>query len=247
MKRTEDKLPTGEIVVENRAVAWLANLWYHYKWTIIVVLFFGIVLTVGLVQCAQKESTDVSVGYAGNYVMDKEQQDILRRALSGTLPKDYNEDGNRTAALYTYSIFSDEEMKKNATAADGILDSYTYQAAKKTNQEEISGLRTFLQTGECSVWIMGEYAYRESYINVQHFARPVAEVASLPEGMAYDAYAVRLCDTALYRQYTALQFLPEDTLVVLLHPLQWGASGDDATYQRAVESFCAIVGVSPIG
>ena len=150
MEEKDKKIPAGEIVVQNRFVTWVSNVWYHHKWAIVATLFLIAVLTVCLVQCAGRENTDLSVAYAGNYVMNGEQKDVLRRTFHGVIPADYNEDGNRAAALYTYAIFSDEEMRKNATSGEGVLDSYTYQAAKRTNVEEIQGMRSFLQTGEWS-------------------------------------------------------------------------------------------------
>lgn len=240
----EEKLVGGEIVVKNRFVDWISNVWYHHKWKIIVILFFTVVLGVCLLQCTAKESTDLGIGFSGNYVMTKEQQSVLRRTVSGILPKDYDGNGTEAAALYTYSIFTDEELKSNCTS-NGTLDSYSYQSAKATNLDEYRNMRTFLQTGECSVWFVSPNVYRDTGLNIAHFCRPLSELyTEMPQG-AVDAYAVRLGDTAFYRHYTALQFLPADTLILLFQPLQWGASGDAEIYARSVETFRAILAFDP--
>ena len=244
-KKEEEKLEGREIVVDHPAVSKWSNFWYHHKWTVMIVSFFLIVGIVCFAQCASKEKTDLSVGYAGNYVPTQEQLSGFRRTVNGMIPEDYNGDGGRAAATYVYSVFSDAELQRNSSNGDRV-DSYVYQAAKKTNIEEIQNLRTFLQTGECAVWFVSEELYTETVgagVNIAYFCRPLNELygETAPTG-AYDAYAVRLKDTAMYASYPAVQFLPEDTLVVLLRAMPMGATSDPQFYARSEALFRSIVG-----
>ena len=58
---------------------------------------------------------------------------------------------------------------------------------------------------------------------------------------AYDEYAIRIGDTAIYQYYEALQVLPADTLIVFTRSYFMGASSNAETYAKFQSLYRAIV------
>lgn len=247
------KEQAGEIVVQNRFVKWLDNFWYHYKWTVIVVGFFLLVFVVCFSQCVQKVDINIPVVYAGGYQsVDAERlswteddRKAIKDVLSALHRKSGGEEGKNVGFL-TYNIYTEEELRIMATempdeeGESEKFSPYAFNAAKQNNLAEFDGFVNYMGTGECSIWLLSEYVYTEKRISER--AMPLSELwgEEIPEG-AYDAYAIRLGDTELYRYYEALHVLPEDTLIVLTRGWIMGASSDEKTYESYENLYRAMV------
>ena len=254
MRGTEPtKEPTGEIVVNNRFFKWLDNFWYHYKWTVIVVGFFVLVFVVCFSQCVQKVDINIPVVYAGGYQpTDAERLSWTeedRSAIKDVLSSLYRRSGGdetKNVGFLTYNVYTEEQLRAMATekpekeGESEKFSPYAFNAAKQNNIAEFDAFANYMGTGECSIWLLSEYVYEEKKVSDR--AMPLSEIwgAEIPEG-AYDAYAIRLGDTALYRYYDALHVLPEDTLIVLTRGWIMGASSDEATYESYLRLYRAMV------
>ena len=75
----------------------------------------------------------------------------------------------------------------------------------------------------------------------EKLAVPLAETFGATPTGAYDEYAIRLGDTAIYQYYEALQVLPADTLVVFTRSYFMGASSNEKTYEEFKTLYKAIV------
>lgn len=248
----EEKLSDGGIVVNNRFLKWLDNFWYHNKWIVLISAAFLFTFIVCFVQCSGRETSDISVVFAGTVVTEYEDEGggeaqirytALRgeaaekiRAIFGTLSPE-NDDGERaTVAFPTYTVYSEAELLHNYGGESGE----GYVGARYRNQENIDLLATYIQTGESSVWFLSPEVY--DLQNFDTLAVPLAETfgEKIPDG-AVDAYAVRLGDTDLYRYYDAMQVLPADTLIVLTKSYAFGKSSDDEVYRASVALYRAIL------
>lgn len=237
--RREDKQEAGEIVVKNRFLTWLDNFWYHYKWHLIVSAFFIIIFAICFVQCSTKESGDVTVTYAGGYTMTAEEQQIFKNTLNAISPQREGEEGTLKNLLVTYPVYTDEELRALFTDEDGNFDNYGFQTAKVQSANQLDGFSSFVKTGESSIFFVSPAVYEAQNLDI--LAVPLTELfGTVPEG-AYDAYAIYLADTEFYQYYEAIQFLPEDTLIVMLNPLLWGASSDEEKYETFRDMYDAIV------
>ena len=147
--------------------------------------------------------------------------------------------------LTAYSIYTDAEMKSAYTDENGELSIYGYNNAKQVSIDHFNTFKTYLQTGESAVWFVSEYVYRDCGLNFAHIARPLSELYEATPEAAYDEYAVRLSETALYRHFDALKVLPEDTLILLPKSYVWGESADGETYAQFEALFRAIVDFQP--
>ena len=75
-----------EIKTDSKAVKWLDNFWYHYKWQTIGIVFAAFVLLVCVLQMCGKESVDVYVMYAGEDTFtDGEKLGNIKSALKSVL------------------------------------------------------------------------------------------------------------------------------------------------------------------
>ena len=92
----------------SKALKWIDNFWYHYKWTFIIVTFFlvvGIILTVQLVT---KEDYDAYIMYVGDtYIPDTMYQDIVDSLE--TVVKDYDENGEIKVNFQRLGFITDKE------------------------------------------------------------------------------------------------------------------------------------------
>lgn len=244
MDQNGQKPEAPEIVVQSRFLRWLDNIWYHYKWHIIIGAFAIFTLVVCLVQCSSRKSYDVTVSFAGGAVLNDADQNGICAAMEAVLPEDFGEGETPAVQLVTYGIYPEDELLAlySSEKADGVrvIDDYAYGNAKKQNLDESNSFSTFIKTGECSVWFVSPYVY-ERY-EIEKLAVPLSEIFNdaTPKGAA-NAYAVRLGDTAFYQTYSALYTLPADTLIVLTRPYAIGRASKEAYYGKCLETFLSIV------
>ncbi len=256
----EPKASDTERVIQSPMLRWLDNFWYHYKWTVIIVGFFVITFLICFVQCNGKQQADSYIAFAGADVVSDAEADAICRVLSLLV-----KDEEALLDMRTHTYFSEQELRElytsyytleelhalypNATDAEleelqkepRSFDTAGFNAARQANLDRYNALSSYTKTGECSLWFVSPAVYEELGIR-EPLAAPLAEIygEALPD-TAYDAYAVRLSQTALYQQYEALQVLPEDTLLVLTRPMIMGASSNAEQYARIKALFSAIV------
>lgn len=205
---------------------WLDNVWYHYKWQILVGIFVLFTVTVCVVQCAGREKNDALFVYAGETVLSGENREILSQALGETLAQDYDKDGKKTVALVTFSIFSD------GTTLIGSAD-------------DERDLNNYLNTGECSVWLVSPFVYESSRLSER--AVPLSETfgEKLPAG-AVDGVAVLLQETVFYKQFekTIGAIFPADQPLYLLlgKPTVLGKAANEEQYARGKQMYLTMIG-----
>ena len=239
--KMEKENTSGEIVVENKLFKWLDNFWYHYKWPVIVVAFFTVVSLICFVQCATKETGDVTVAFAGNYTLTGEERERVLDVLNSVSPET-EKDGKKTqmkVLLTDFSVYRVEELEKQYTNEKGEVDIYAFTNAKQVSSDHLTTFGTYVMTGEAAVWLVSDYVYEQR--NLQAVAVPLSELFEERPASAYNDYAIRLGDTELYKYYDALKVLPADTLIVMPQSYVWGASSDVEQYEEFREMYDALV------
>ncbi|MBO4308831.1 MAG: hypothetical protein J5885_03275 [Clostridia bacterium] len=242
--RRDEKKEAPEFAEQSRFLRWLDNVWYHYKWHIIIGIFAIVTLIVCLSQCSSRESYDLVITYAGGKTLNGTEQEGLSAALEVALPEDFDGNGTKAVQLVTYGIYTEEELTAmysyENSEGNRVLDNLNYSNAKKQSIDEGNAFSTFIKTGECAVWFVSPYVY-ELY-HMETIAAPLSEIfgSDLPEGAVND-YAVRLGDTAFYRSYAAVRELPADTYIVLTRQLVYGKVAKDAFYENCRDTYVAIV------
>ena len=242
LKDQDKKIEAGEIAIENRFLKWLDNYWYHYKWHTIIIGFFVIMGLFTFAQCANREQGDLTVSYAGGYTLNSNERANIVKVLGSLTLDETDQEGELSILLNSYSIYTDAELRVAYTDEKGELAIAAYNNAKQVSLDHFQTFSTYLMTGDSAVWLVSEYVYRDCGLDFAHIARPLADVygENLPAS-AYDAYAIRLSDTDLYRYYDALKVLPEDTLLLLPRSYVWGESAKEESYRVFETLFRAIV------
>ena len=156
---------------------WLSNYWYHYKWTTIIVLFFVVVLAMGIYQMAAKKGYDTQIVYAGPVLLLQEDQiEGVNQAFQAILPKDYNEDGQRNIQLHDFTILSDEQYQQKLEEEEGGSIAFDPQ----TRSNYISNIMTLYSTGETSISLLDPYvynlfAYESPYVKLEDILAVVGD------------------------------------------------------------------------
>ncbi len=239
-KEREEKLTTEGIAIRHPILLWFENLWYHHKWTIILVAFFLFVAIVCFAQCATTPHKDVYVTFGGSYTMTSEELQSVERVF-GDLSKSTFPEKSPAVGIVSYPFYTEEELRALFTDPEtGDFNGASYNMAKGQNADRLKELSSYMMTGECSIWLVNTSVYEAQHMN-EKLAVPLAETfGKTPEG-AYDEYAVRLGDTAFYQYYEALQVLPADTLIVFTRSYFMGASSNAETYAQFKALYRAIV------
>ena len=219
---------------------WLENYWYHYKWTTIVVLFFVVVLGIGIYQMASKSDYDTQIVYAGPVLlMSEEQIEGVNSAFEAILPEDRDGDGDKAIILHDFTILSDEQYAQKLEEADGSL---AFDPSTRTNY--IQNIMTLYSTGESSISLLDPYVYniffrQDAYV-------PLEEILGEKPEYALDDYSVRLSDTPFGQYFDSLDVLPEDTVLCFRKASELSTS-DKTTEQYAFDQklFVAIFIFTP--
>ena len=236
----EEKLSGENIVIRNPVFLWFENLWYHYKWTIILVAFFLFVAIVCFAQCATTPQKDVYITFGGSHTMTSEELVAVERVF-GDLSKATFEENSPTVGILTYPFYTEDELRALYTDPEtGDFNVASYNTAKGQNADRLKELSSYMMTGDCSVWLVNTSVYEAQHMS-EKLAVPLAETFGEKPASAYDDYAIRLGDTAIYQYYEALQVLPADTLIVFTRSYFMGASSDAETYAKFKALYRAIV------
>jgi len=236
-KQKEQKEYTEGIAVgESRALSWLDNFWYHYKWVTIVVAFFLIVGIVCIAQACSVTPVDVNLTYAGPATLSSAQKLAIHSVVARALPEGFSDKDSAEVNLINYYILSkeqieEEQKKTNADGSPVYVDTYFI-----TNEQET--FESQMMTGSGAILLIDPSIFDSLGGNAQSVRlRKLSEVLGYtPEGAIND-FGIRLGDTELYRSNPELRVLPEDT-VLCLHAKVVSQKQKD--YDKQVEAFKAL-------
>ena len=225
------KIVGGEIAAQSPALRWLDNFWYHYKWPVIGIAVAVVIVLVCVLQTCTTKKADNRVIYAGPTFLQAEEREQISQVLSALSP----EAGEKEVWVQfsANEIYSEEQIREFEE------NSKTQTIDRVRNRSEYEDYRSYMQTGQSSVYFLDPWLYES--LSKDYLCPLATSVGSLPEGALADGYGVRLGDTALYRDYGVLRYLPEDTVVCLMNPLFMTKSWQKEAYQRETDLFAAIV------
>ena len=229
-----DKYTESDIHVKSKLLEKLDHFWFYYKIHTIIIAFVVLVLSVCIVQSCSRESTDVSVLYAGPLGYTPESFELVKNDLSEAVPGDYDGDGVKRAALIAYNVLSEEQIR----AYEKELET-TINRSYFTEQYQIYS--KYITSGECGVFLLDPWLYEALISQEINILRPLSEVMNgVPEN-AVDEYGIKFSETALYKNSKYLSQLPEDTILCLSRPMVLSnGSGNKANYAKMTAMFVAM-------
>ncbi len=191
------------------------NIWYHYKWLILIILVLGSLVIVGTIQIFEKGDPDVHVMFIGQNYITAEGRKEAEKTL-GKVFKDCNGDGKVSMDLVELTV----------TTIPGQSYDYVYQ------QDALTRFETEIRAGMSTVFIVEESFYEK--IKDNGLAAPLADVFgkdNVPEN-AYDEYSFRLRDLDVAEEDGFCRF-PRESYVCIRH----SPENDEINYSRTMEDY----------
>ena len=248
----EQKLSGEDVDVVERSpfLKWLDNFWYHYKWTVIIIAFFAIVLIVCVAQMFSDPVYDINITYCGPYGFSAAEAEQMYLDLSDALPADLNGDGAKYAGFIRYQVYSEAEIeeewrqveaaRKDAEAKGEDPGKITSSINLAYNSDQYSQFTNSLLTGQCYIFLCSPFIYEEMKSSGR--VCPLSDALDTLPSYANDEYTVLLKDTPMYQNSEILQKLPEDTVVCLLNEIpQLFAQSSEDDHLNAVNTFAGMI------
>ncbi len=209
--------------------AFWPNLWFKYKWHIIISSAFLAIFLVLLIQFLTATKYDVGVLYAGpEYVVDL--QDDFSKAFRD-FAKDTNEDGERNV-LFTSTVVMTLEQQK--AAANG--NQYDYLALQQSNKDTKKAFSDQMMAGNIVICLVDPHLYEEykdAFVNVSDVLGD-----ELPSELMYASNAIYFKKTDFAKYYECFDRLPKDTLLCIMLNHRMTSDEEKAA---AKELYCAIL------
>lgn len=234
-----EKYTDSDIRLSGDVYAKLDNFWYHHKWKVIATVFVAFVLSVCIFQSCDREKHDVNVLYAGPYAYTAQEKASVADELEKALPKDFDENGEKTVGFVSYNVMSKEqiadlkEQLKNDPEKEGLVLDTSYYTA------ESEQYTAALMTGEYAILLIDESLYQK-LVDDPGRLRKLSDVFAEIPSSAFDDYGIRFSQTALYRNSEQLGKLPDSMVLCLMSPYVIGGTSNKANYARMTEMFVAM-------
>ncbi len=235
----EAKLEAAPLTQNSKFLRKLDNFWYHYKWTVIVAVFFVTVGIVCLVQFLTRPKYDSSIVMTTSYRMDSEEYAEFESLVQSLLPKDFNGDGEKLVNVVVYQYYSPAEIEAEASRLEAESDRFDINS--QYNNSELSSFTNFTMTGETSICIVSPDVYAR--LTEKNRILPLADIygtEALPQGVRDDGFGIDLCNSDFYRYNSAVSVLPDTSILCLLRPTVSGSSSDGDYYEQEKAFFRAL-------
>ena len=175
---------------EKSLVKFVENIWYHYKWAILLCCFFAFVFIAGTIQSLSNKKPDVFIYHVAAQGITASSVEKMTDSLS-EFAIDYNGDGTVTVD-YKEEIYIPEVISAGQGQLS-VTDSFNLE----------------LFAGECVIYIMDESFYRGN----SDFMVNLSDVLGYKPGFAYDDKALLLADLPAYENVPGLCDLPAESFV----------------------------------
>lgn len=172
-------------------VKFIDNIWYHYKYVILLLVAVAIMLSVVTYQSVIKKDPDVFIYYISTEGLTVTSKDNFIKSMS-LIAKDYNGDGAVTVEL------------KDEMYVPASTEQYIQGGLSVTESFNLE-----LALGECIIYIMDESFYNG---NKQYMADIESLIGYLPDS-AVNEKAVMLSELPAYIKMSGLRDLPAESYV----------------------------------
>lgn len=203
---------------------WLSNVWYYYKWMIIILGVLAFALLIALIQLFQQTETDADMLYIGAGVLSVSDNEKLKEFVAQNAT-DVNKDGIIEIGLLELTAHTD-----NVSTPDGGSITIDYD----TNKTILQRFETEVRAGDALIYLCDDYYYdRLKSIGVLSKLSDILQPSEMPE-RTYDEYGVYLKDIGLSLA-PGFSSLPPTTIVCLRR----SPENDDIKYGRTIENWTA--------
>lgn len=214
---------------------WFQNYFYYYKWTVIIVGFFAVVLIFLFATSGDKTTYDVTVLYTGPTMLSSDEKVEVASAFKQVMSEDYSGKGGKQVDFIDMPAYSNEQIEDAIVTDDDPSPLVKY--APYTIEEVEKNFSTQVMAGDAVICLLDPYWY-ELLLNAGGLV-PLSEVLGDSPDVLQDEYSVKLHDLAFGQFFSVFDKLPEDTVLCFRRmSTASGFTGRDAAeenYERAKE------------
>ena len=210
-----------------------SNLWYRYKWVIIIGAFLLITAICLISMCASVEHEDIQIVYVGPVsIVDSATHSSIENSFTPIL-KDYDEDGKKELQIISNVLLNKNQLvdeEGNPLSLEEI----------GRNQSNINTFKQQLMSGDLTIILMDKGLYSEE---LKGYFTSLDEVtkdknAVIPNEWKNDEFTIYLHKTELGGYVEGFDRLPKDTVVGVL--LKTAFANDDE-YSEHVDFFIELI------
>ena len=213
------------------------NLWYQYKWVIIIGAILLIVAVIFIVSVATQPDYDMYVAYAGPLYTDGETKYAIDYAF-GAMLEDYNGDGEK---LFNFAgiTYQNEEQRKQS--AEEMKQNYGIVQNTHANYQALDTIRSQMMSGTVAIYLMDEALYNDNKTMMMDLTAIFPDIN--PDIMAGES-GVYFKKTDFYKYMSTtedgagLKNLPKDTILCILPNI---TTMDNDLHQNSITLLCEIL------
>lgn len=189
------------------------NIWYHYKFVILIALAALIMISFATYQSVTKKKPDIFIYHISTTLHNTMAKTAFTDNLE-LLCEDYNGDGK--------------------VVVDFKAESYV-PIADHTNSHDMNSVQSFnteLAFGECVIFILDE----SFYLNNKDYMYSLEDALGFVPDIAFDEKAIKLSSLPAYHEYPGLQIFDENSYLCLIHKNRTGLNKiSDASYKAHID------------
>lgn len=204
---------------QNSFIKFIDNIWYHYKFIILIGIAAFIMLSFAMCQMIKKVSPDIFIYHITSQGLTAVSKDEFTDSL-GEIADDYNGDGKVKVDLK-------EEV-------------YALSPTNVVRPNEISPTDSFnleLAHGECMIYIMDKTFYEGN----KQFMEDLDVIFGYIPEKSVDNKAFILSDLAVYRKYPVLHEFSEDSYICLRKKRVGVFGMDSESYSHHIDFFKKLI------
>ncbi len=235
-QEADQKLEAEFHYEQSPILKWLDNYWYHYKWPTIIITFFVVVFAIMIAQMVTRPKYDIHLVCGGTYRMNATEHPAFEAAVEKFIPDDFDGNGEKSANIIVYEIYSDAEYREAISEAEANSEEFAINP--NYNADELQNFSQYSMMGECYVFLLSEYLYNQLLSGNR--LRSIADLYGgdpLPEGITEDGYGIYIKDTDFYQYTPAIQAMPDDMILCILRKAEFKNSKSDLEKYARYESF----------
>ena len=197
--------------VEVAPVGFWENFWYHHKWKTIICVSLVILFVICTMQMCTQNSYDLYVMYAGPGYMTPNETLSVQSAFGQLVPR--TEDTAQKEVMVSVMNYMNAEQiaEKKALAEEQGVEGFYVDL--HGNASELERFQMEVVAGNSVIYLLDPLLYES--VKEAGGLLPLGEVLSEIPAAAIDEYGIRLGETDLYESISALQNLPEETVLCI--------------------------------
>lgn len=208
----------------------ISNIWYRYKWAIIIISAFIAVFVILIVQMA-KDKNDITIMYAGPKYVTSDIYNSVTGSLTEIM-KDYNGDGEKKILFSTITYQTEEQRK----ASIDDHDVYGKVMSDAANKESLDTFMNQIMSGQVAIYLLDPFfyeMYEGKFMNVEDVLgyKPDERIMCGENG-------VYLKKTEFAKYIGGFEDLPDDTVICVLKKL---VTTEDDLQKNSIDLFKAIL------